>query len=360
MNILFLGSFIPDRYAENFNTLSAAANQFQYNLYSVLKRNHKIKAMSFLAADDLDRILNYEEQCKNEKIEIYLPKVRGYLRELKAFRKQLKKNLEGSDLVITYNVTYPWLNIPGNVRKNVIIADYTPLSEEKIHKLLYGYCICRAFRNFDKAIILSKNCERYLRPAQERVVINGCLDWENFKNIQLCKIDRKIVFVYSGWLSTVTGVDMLLEAFQMTDNLDFKLVICGQGDEMKDKINKAIDKDKRIEYKGFLSKNEYYEVLKNSHILINPRNMNMKQNMNNFPSKILEYIATGRHIISTRFFGYETYIGYIIFVDSRPEALRDALIKTAIDTRIDQISTYRKNRAFAASLDWNNMVEKFL
>ena len=87
--------------------------------------------------------------------------------------------------------------------------------------------------------------------------------------------------------------------------------------------------------------------------MVNPRNMNLPENENNFPSKIMEYLATGKPIISTRFPGWEKYNKYIAFCESTVEGLQNAL-----ETSDAGRDREKEQRKFAAGFLWSNQVKK--
>lgn len=98
-------------------------------------------------------------------------------------------------------------------------------------------------------------------------------------------------------------------------------------------------------------------TIEQASVLVNPRNMNYSQNQNNFPSKVLEYLASGRPVVSTKFRGYELYRNNIIFADSSANGIRIG-IKDALE--LDPKETYKKNRDFIKSFTWEQQIRKFL
>jgi len=360
VNILFLGSFIPDKYAEEFEELSAAANQFQYNLYNALSKNHRVHAVCYLPIH-LGIISDEIYDClSKENIDVFLPKERNTLSEFYRIRREIKILEKTVDCIIAYNVQYPWLNIRCKVPKTLILADYTPVDEEKFIKKPYSYFIRKSFKKYDKMVILSEGSKKYVNPVQECEVIHGCIRWENFQ--YFCKpiVDENIVFFYSGVLNCVTGVDLLLRAFIKTKDRNYRLILCGQGNGLNKQIHKAVENDPRILFMGYVSKIKYLQLLEKANIVINPRNMNYEQNKYNFPSKILEYLASGRTIVSTKFYGWREFQEYIEFVEPNVEDLYCGMKRAADQFRSTGINTFKKNRKFAQNLTWDEYKDKFL
>lgn len=365
MNVLFLGSLVPIEYEMMVPKLSVAANQFQNNLIAVLKKENNVKTLSFLAVS----AENYEDELYKtaQKYDINVTfAANKKINAVMKYRKLLIKYIEWADCIITYNVLYAWFGIGSMARKRniksiLVFADFTPPEEEKSFiRKLYAKIVKMEFKKYKKIVLLSEQSKKYLKPKQECVNVNGCIEWNNFKDINEPVFEKTINIVYTGALTNVTGVDLLLRGFIKNKDPQFRLIICGQGHELEELIKKVQEKDKRVIFKGYVERKEYLEILNKGHILVNPRNMDFLQNQNNFPSKILEYLASGRSIVSTKFPGYEKYAEYINFVESTPDEIIKGIEVTASDIETAAAGIYLRNRKFAKLQTWENNVAMFL
>ena len=88
--------------------------------------------------------------------------------------------------------------------------------------------------------------------------------------------------------------------------------------------------------------------------------MNLEENAHNFPSKVLEYIATGRCILSTKFIGFEDYSDMIVFSESTVDGMYAEMKNLITFVRDHPDYYYDKNRTYAESIDWSNQAKKFL
>lgn len=112
------------------------------------------------------------------------------------------------------------------------------------------------------------------------------------------KISKKILpfhnpikILFSGTLSDVTGFPMALKVFKQVPNVE--LYISGNG-EVED-----LSAWPHIHYYGMCSFNEYLNLLNKCDICLNLRNPNLPENLNNFPSKVLEYLSYNKVVVST-------------------------------------------------------------
>lgn len=360
MKILFLGSFISDEFAERVEDLSAAGNQFQYNLYCSLSKDNETCALCYLPIH-FERTNEINDRLMQENIEIFLPKEKNIIKELYKIKMRIRSLGKNVDCIISYNVQYPWLHVKSKAKKVLVLADYTPVREEKgLLKKIYAYLIQKSFKQYDKIVVLSEGSKKYVQSLQECTVVHGCIKWENFQHFQKPYKNRNIVFLYAGVLNRITGVDLLLKAFMKTQNANYRLVLCGQGKELDKQIKKAVEMDSRISFIGYVPKNDYLHLLEKANVVVNPRNMCYQQNTYNFPSKILEYLASGRIIVSTKFRGWEEFLENIDFVESDVESLYRGLERAADLVCSDETRIYEMNRAYARTLTWDACKGKFL
>lgn len=122
-------------------------------------------------------------------------------------------------------------------------------------------------------------------------------EWPDAGDKSLEEPQPKVV-VYSGTLTEVGGIKMLLEAFRRIDKPEFRLWITGKGN-LEAEVVKAARADSRISYLGFLTYPEYQKVVSQAMVLVNPRLSKYPENRYNFPSKLLEYLASGVPVITT-------------------------------------------------------------
>lgn len=138
------------------------------------------------------------------------------------------------------------------------------------------------------------------------------------------KPDGIFQIAYTGTLTAAYGILNLVEAVQAWEDKNIRLVICGSG-ETEEQIRQAAVCDKRIVYRGNVSMEEAYEVQCSSTILVNPRRNDDEYTKYSFPSKILQYMSTGRPVLCYRLDGFpQEYDQYLLYVKEW-ESLADAL-----------------------------------
>ena len=103
---------------------------------------------------------------------------------------------------------------------------------------------------------------------------------------------KEKVLLYTGGLYHRYGIDDLLEAFHRTSDSDLRLWLCGKGDAVS-LIEEYQAKDERIVYKGTVAREEALAYQRAATALVNPRHSNEVFTRFSFPSKTIEYMASG-------------------------------------------------------------------
>ena len=108
---------------------------------------------------------------------------------------------------------------------------------------------------------------------------------------------RKVV-MFSGTLIEASGIVQLLRAIALVKDPNVELWITGRGD-LQAQVEAAARHDSRIRYLGFVDRLELLHLYRRAMVLINPRPASLPEHRYNFPSKLLQYMATGRPVITT-------------------------------------------------------------
>ncbi len=141
------------------------------------------------------------------------------------------------------------------------------------------------------------------------------------------------VILYAGALREQYGLKNLIEGFTAYANPDVVLWIFGAGDYAP-QIEKTAKQDSRIRFGGILPQSQVESRERKATLLINARPTDMEFTQYSFPSKNMEYMASGTPILTTRLPGMpQEYEPYIYTIDGNtPEAVTKALEETLSHT----------------------------
>lgn len=159
------------------------------------------------------------------------------------------------------------------------------------------------------------------------IQMEGIYNPETSATQDIRKEDNKTI-LYSGDLGKRYGILDLLDAFSGIEGNNYQLMICGNGDS-RDEIIKRSVKDTRIKYLGMLPRNEVLNLQKSSTLLVNPRHSKDEYTRYSFPSKTLEYMASGTPTLMAHLDSIPTeYDNYLYYLeDETVEGLRNKIVE---------------------------------
>lgn len=346
--IIYLGCIIPDIKLLKWQGTSAAANAFQKTFISYFEKYDK--EIFSIVSNALVR----NTQLENGLIANLIIKPKGKIGNIIVFIKTtwlvLRKSRNGNRIIQFnpeyYSLLLPYICAIKKTESILILSDFT--EPEEVKGLLRRWMAKRiknTILHYTKIIVLSNTL--LVNSHNRYLIYRGSINIKEFSGFSMNRGSDKIKLLFSGTYNDVGGVNILLQAFSEIDNSDLELHFTGYG-ELKNTIKIMQENDTRIIDHGFVTRQELLEIYREVSILVNPRDMRITQNKNNFPSKILEYLATGRLIISTMFSGWEDFTSaQIIFCESNLEALRQGILQTIEMFKMDANKAFAINRNIA-------------
>lgn len=154
---------------------------------------------------------------------------------------------------------------------------------------------------FDNFILLAEAMAKSLKiENKNHCVVEGIFNCKSIskENINYFDPHYKIVF-YSGALVLKYGIGTLLNAFISLPDSNYRLVICGDG-EAKEIVMSATKRDKRVIYLGKVAYEKVLAMQKAATLLVNPRTDEGEYTKYSFPSKTMEYLASGTAMLMYR------------------------------------------------------------
>lgn len=357
MNTLFLSCLYPKEFEDQIRKSSKigidnAANNFQWALLSGL--DYYFSKLVVLTQPVIGSYpLRYKKIYLNSDMFSHKEGSKGFLIGFinlpllklifKTFSlaKFLNKNslLENTNLIIIYSIHTPFLFVASMIKKKypnikfcLIVPDLPEyMSESKnlfylFFKKIDSFLIKKYLKDIDSFVLLTDSMHEMLNVEDRPWVriegiyndlsINQQYDKENFKTI-----------LYSGSLASRYGIDILINAFKNIRDDNFRLWICGAG-EYQDELEKVIKDDKRIVFFGQIKREDVLVLQRKATVLVNPRTSEGDYTKYSFPSKIIEYLASGTPTIINRLDGIPSEYYNYTFVphDETSEALMNEIL----------------------------------
>jgi glycosyltransferase involved in cell wall biosynthesis len=238
------------------------------------------------------------------------------------------------DAVIFYNPLfyrgYPSI-IFGKIKNVPVVMDYEDLicseySSNKIVRNILGLIEKDIVKHVDKYVLASGAFIEKISPKSDYIIIrSGCYS-RAIEEGAHGSIGEKNIIMYSGKLDAVRGVDMLIESMKYIKSKDYQVVVTGAG-PLAEYLKDAEKKNPNLSYKGYLSEEKYSELLNSALILVNTQKSKYDFSKYCFPSKLYEYMAAGKYVISTAVSDVKRHLGDKIFIleKDEPAALAETI-----------------------------------
>lgn len=363
METLFIGSLYPkEREQEiNENTLvnyQYAANNLQWALVEGLSNyfsNLNIVTAPVVGSypKGYKRIYLSGSNFKNEFLSnsknhsisfLNLPLinlVNKYFSVKKKVRKWIKANNNSEKHIIIYSPHTPFLKAAVDAKKyykdleiTLIVPDlpeYMSDNKSLLYKLLKNIdkqFIDKYITQVDSFVLLSKHMKERLNVGDRKwVLIEGVFQSVDSELYYTDNPDKKIV-LYTGALTEKDGIYNLIEAFKKIPDTNYCLWLRGNG-PIRSKVSEIIKDDKRIKLIDRLSRKELIEMQQKATVLINPTSANDPSAKYFFPSKMMDYLASGTPTITTELPGIpEEYFKFcIVLRNESVDALKNKIIE---------------------------------
>lgn len=255
-----------------------------------------------------------------------ITKILGLRRKTKTW----VKNKNGSKIIFCYYPALPQMLATINLKKYdvktiLIIPDipkYMNLQQDK--KTLFGYIKkkIRAYseklqnsliKKYDGYIVLTRDMIKALDINKDYSVIEAFVNKKLIDESSNSQA-KEYCIVYSGSLHKKYGLDLYIDSINLIQNNNIKFYFFGSG-EMEEIIKEKSKTDKRIQFMGYQPANVVQKYQRSATLLINPRKNDEEYTKYSFPSKLIEYMASGTPVISSRLKcipkEYDRYLIYI-------------------------------------------------
>lgn len=351
---------IPQEFEENFHkltrkTMQDAANALQWNIYRGLCANlgREIPLFNLLPCDSFPQYykrpfvssFSFDKSGKNLGF-CNIKLIRNHFRA-KALEKALRRWCKASDepkTLFIYTISQSILAAVSRVKKEfkqihvcAIVADLPNMSSlssknGKLMKLFIQQKSNSAYAllsQVDSFVLLTKQMADYMHLSQPFCVMEGIApDLSVSPDEMSIQEGDEQTILYTGTLHRKFGVLHLVEAFEKIPDSNVHLVICGIGDS-EEEILQAAKRDDRIDFKGQMRRDEVLSLQKKATVLVNPRLNNEEFTKYSFPSKTMEYLASGTPVVAYKLDGipdeYDPFISYP--TDDSAETLAETLQK---------------------------------
>lgn len=382
-DLIFVGGVMPESMFDEIKNMGSnidyAGNKFQLSLIEGLSEIYDsitVVSAPLIASYPESKTLIWKGKTiqykDNVKIIITgyfnLPYVKMLSKCVRIFRN-LRKNIRPCDFII-YSPHSPyiagsWPFLKKGVKSCFILPDlpeFMRKSSNPIYKVakkidhsVIDYCAKR----INSYILFSPYMkDRFDIGEKPYTVIEGIYQEPNNgrEGRKLVNSNENVV-LYTGRADERYGIGLLLEAFKGIKDASLRLWIRGDGDTIA-KVNELSKSDHRIKHIGMLSPEDLRQLQKDAKVLVNPVSSQEEFTKYFFPSKTMEYLASGTPTVMSRLKCMpEEYGKYVFYYDEdTPESIRQKIIEVC-NLSPEKIRTRGEEaRAFILS-EKNNFIQ---
>ena len=229
------------------------------------------------------------------------------------------------------------------------------LSGSSFSKKLANFVIghCTAY------VLLTEAMNDYLnKKGKPYVILEGHADITMADRLPAMekKMAPRVCF-YAGGVSKQYGLGNLVDGFRKADIPNARLHIYGPGDYVEE-LRQIAAQDHRIFYGGMLLNTEIVEKEQEATLLVNPRPTDEEYVKYSFPSKTMEYMASGTPVLTTVLPGMpKEYYPYLFLLeDETAEGIAQALPELLTKSDEELFEKGRRARAFVLD-QRNNLIQ---
>ncbi len=205
------------------------------------------------------------------------------------------------------------------------------------------------FKKVDGFILYSAHMAEYYHiPAGKWMLMEGVFDTDESAPDVSNEEHDTVRLMYCGALDEFRGIPQLLDAFDSLTDRKYELWLAGSG-RSDALIRERTAGDNRIHYFGYLpSREDVLELENKADILIHTRDINSPAAPYCFPSKVFEYLATGKLVLSVIIPGIPSeYFDYMIPIkEFSVEGIKNAIQQAVSITPEEQTEKGKKAREF--------------
>lgn len=278
------------------------------------------------------------------------------------------KNTKGNQVDVLINTPDVRLMIPvfiarlllsQRITQTVIVPDIPSVlvgmnSNINIFKRIILTCLnstaMRLASRSNGLVLLTESMRNFFNKPIKYIVVEGLVDIETMDVSNQDFNCEKEIILYTGTIRKIYGIMNLVSAFRMLENKNVELWICGSGDAQAE-IEYAAKKDIRIKFFGMVDSSEALKMQKQSTILVNPRTSDGEYTKYSFPSKVIEYLLSGKSVVINRLPGIpDEYYDYVYVPENEsPNAMADCLLNVMCVDRDERKERGGKGREFIMS-----------
>jgi len=171
---------------------------------------------------------------------------------------------------------------------------------------------------------------------------------------------KKFTLVHTGALDYWRGLEFMKGVVKSCKRQDVRFVFCGKCDKGARKAE--FGNDPRVEVMGFLPGGEVDELCQSADVLLSVREPKIGDNAVNYPSKIPQYLAWGKPVVSTWVPSFSPeYRDILEISDDTPKGFAEKINEVLLWGNERKTEKFLQIRSwFLANKSWNHQASRLI
>lgn len=203
-------------------------------------------------------------------------------------------------------------------------------------------------RNFDGFVLLTEQMNEIVNPQNRPYIVMEGLCADQLPQAYTGEKEKTLIYAGSLWEKDA-GIEYFVEGFLKANIPEYELHLYGTG-KLLPWIEEISKEHPSVKYMGCVSNSEMVELQRKAALLVNPKPSQEEFCKYSFPSKTIEYMASGTPVLMTRLVGApKEYFDYVYTIeDETPEGVCTVL-KTVLSQDSERLSAFgRAARKFVS------------
>ena len=203
--------------------------------------------------------------------------------------------------------------------------------EARLIAKFYLLLATRLLKSISACVAISPELLSQTPASIPKLMLRGIVGEEIAREVKQGGNSRKNRVVFSGTLGRTYGLESLIKAWEILNLPDWELHIAGDG-ELSDRLRRLAADIDGIVLDGLLNRDQNAALLSSAKIGINPHDTAPSGNI--FAFKIIEYLAAGTHVITTRMGGLPAGLEKAVtYLSDNTPAVIAATLRQVIEER---------------------------
>lgn len=212
--------------------------------------------------------------------------------------------------------------------------------------------------SFDSYVLLTQQMNSIINKNNKPYIVMEGLCDSNIQpsNVASCDTSVKSI-LYAGGLHERYGLKTLTDAFMSLPNRNYRLIIYGSG-PFVDELKEDAERDSRVEYRGVAPNDEVMKAEYAASVLVNPRPTKEDFTKYSFPSKNMEFMSTGRPLLTTKLPGMPVeYYPFVYLFETETLEGYKVTLKEILEKGYDELEKKGRDAQHWVLKNKNNIVQ---